>query len=226
MSWTGATTSATRSRRIWGKGKGSFTTKGSKGSASVRGTEWLTEDRCNGTTLFRVRSGIVAVRDFAKKKTIMVKAGKSYVAGKKPKKKRTAVNPATGALKGAISPIAEVFKLPDLRRLALANGLSQVGFWGYGVAVGVYAFGIGGAALVGIAYVARLVPSALLAPFMAALADRFNRRRVLIWTNLAQAIIIALAAAGVAADIPPAIIFTLAGLVTIITSASSRPRTR
>ncbi len=87
VSWTGATTSATRSRRIWGKGKGSFTTKGSKGSASVRGTEWLTEDRCNGTTLFRVRSGVVAVRDFAKKKTIMVKAGKSYVAGKKPKKK-------------------------------------------------------------------------------------------------------------------------------------------
>lgn len=125
----------------------------------------------------------------------------------------------TGALQGAISPIAEVFRLPDLRRLALANGLSQIGFWGYGVAVGVYAFGVGGAALVGIAWVARLVPSAIFAPFMAALADRFNRRRVLIWTNLIQAIIIAVAAIGVAADIPPAIIFTLAGVVTVTTSA-------
>jgi MFS family permease len=129
------------------------------------------------------------------------------------------VSATTGALKGAVSPIAEVFRLPDLRRLALANGLSQVGFWGYGVAVGVYAFGIGGAALVGIAYVARLVPSALLAPFMAALADRYNRRRVLIWTNLAQAIIIAVAAAGVAAGISPVIIFTLAATVTITVSA-------
>ena len=126
---------------------------------------------------------------------------------------------AVGGLKGAVSPIAEVFRLPDLRRLALANALSQIGFWGYGVAVGVYAFGIGGAALVGIAYVARLVPSALLAPFMAALADRFNRRRVLIWTNLAQAITIAIAAVCVAADIAPVVVFTLAGLVTIITSA-------
>jgi len=129
------------------------------------------------------------------------------------------VGSAAGVLKGAVSPIAEVFRLPDLRRLALANGLSQVGFWGYGVAVGVYAFGIGGAALVGVAYVARLVPSALLAPFMAALADRFNRRRVLIWTNLTQASMIALAAACVAADIAPVIVFILAGLVTITTSA-------
>jgi len=81
--WTGATTSATRGRRIWGQGKGNFKTVGSKGSATVRGTEWLTEDRCDGTTRFRVRSGVVTVRDFAKKKTIKLKAGKSYVAGKK-----------------------------------------------------------------------------------------------------------------------------------------------
>jgi len=85
---TGFSSSATisnnsSSRKLWGKGKGNYKTKGSKGSATVRGTEWLTEDRCDGTTLFRVRSGVVMVRDFAKKKTIKLKAGKSYVAGKK-----------------------------------------------------------------------------------------------------------------------------------------------
>jgi hypothetical protein len=73
-------------RRLWGRGKGKFKTKGSKGSATVRGTEWLVEDRCDGTTLFRVKSGVVAVRDFAKKKTIRLKAGKSYVAGKKKRR--------------------------------------------------------------------------------------------------------------------------------------------
>lgn len=82
-----ASTSALRGRRIWGNGKGRFKSSGSRGSGSVRGTEWLTEDRCNGTTFFRVKSGVVAVRDFAKKKTIRLKAGKSYVAGKKKRRR-------------------------------------------------------------------------------------------------------------------------------------------
>jgi hypothetical protein len=45
----------------------------------VKGTQWLTEDRCNGT-LFRVKRGVVSVRDFRKKKTVLVKKGKSYLA--------------------------------------------------------------------------------------------------------------------------------------------------
>jgi len=45
----------------------------------VRGTIWLTEDRCNGT-LVRVRRGSVSVRDLVKRKTVIVKRGKSYFA--------------------------------------------------------------------------------------------------------------------------------------------------
>jgi hypothetical protein len=45
----------------------------------VRGTKWLTEDRCDGT-LTRVVRGKVEVRDFVKRKTILVKAGKKYLA--------------------------------------------------------------------------------------------------------------------------------------------------
>jgi hypothetical protein len=66
-------------RRLWGDGKGSFQTRGSGAAATVRGTRWLTEDRCDGT-LVRVRRGRVDVRDFFKKKTVRVKAGHSYVA--------------------------------------------------------------------------------------------------------------------------------------------------
>jgi hypothetical protein len=68
-----------RRRRLWGRGRGSFRTRGSYSSGSVRGTEWLTEDRCNGT-LTRVRSGVVEVRDFVQHLTVFVRAGESYFA--------------------------------------------------------------------------------------------------------------------------------------------------
>ena len=40
-----------KGRRLWGKGKGRFRTRGKRSSALVRGTTWLVEDRCNDTTL-------------------------------------------------------------------------------------------------------------------------------------------------------------------------------
>ena len=76
-----ATASARSGRRLWGSGKGNFRTEGSSGSATVRGTIWLTEDRCSGATFFKVRRGVVSVRDFAADKTISLPAGNSYLAG-------------------------------------------------------------------------------------------------------------------------------------------------
>jgi CSLREA domain-containing protein len=71
-----------RRRRLWGDGKGRFRTKGSFSSATVRGTKWLVQDTCTTTTT-RVARGKVAVRDFVKKKTVLVKAGHKYVARKR-----------------------------------------------------------------------------------------------------------------------------------------------
>jgi hypothetical protein len=68
-----------RKRRLWGDGKGRFRTKGRHSAATVVGTKWLVEDRCT-STLTRVVRGKVRVRDFVKKKTVLVKAGKKYVA--------------------------------------------------------------------------------------------------------------------------------------------------
>jgi hypothetical protein len=77
-----ATASGAKSgRKLWGSGHGNFRTEGSSGSATVRGTIWLTEDRCDGSTFFRVRRGVVSVRDFTKEKTISVPAGNTYTAG-------------------------------------------------------------------------------------------------------------------------------------------------
>jgi hypothetical protein len=68
-----------RKRRLWGDGSGRFRTKGKHSAATVVGTRWLVEDRCT-TTLTRVARGRVSVRDFAKKKTVIVQAGEKYVA--------------------------------------------------------------------------------------------------------------------------------------------------
>lgn len=75
-------------RRLFGKGKGHFRTKGRYASATVRGTQWTTTDFCTGT-LVQVKQGIVDVRDFVKRRTVRVRAGKSYFASAlKPKPKK------------------------------------------------------------------------------------------------------------------------------------------
>jgi hypothetical protein len=68
-----------RKRRLWGNGSGRFRTRGKHSAATVVGTKWLVEDRCT-STLTRVARGRVSVRDFVKKKTVTVRAGKKYVA--------------------------------------------------------------------------------------------------------------------------------------------------
>jgi hypothetical protein len=45
----------------------------------VRGTEWLTEDTCDGTRTY-VKRGVVLVKDFVHHKTVVVRAGHSYLA--------------------------------------------------------------------------------------------------------------------------------------------------
>jgi hypothetical protein len=81
-----ASAAATRKkvRRLWGDGKGRFRTKGRRAAATVRGTKWLTEDRCDSTRI-TVKRGVVSVRDFKRRKTVVVKKGHSYVARAKRK---------------------------------------------------------------------------------------------------------------------------------------------
>ncbi|HZB75488.1 MAG TPA: PKD domain-containing protein [Solirubrobacteraceae bacterium] len=63
-------------RRLWGDGRGRFRTRGRYGAATVRGTKWLTDDRCDGT-LVRVKRGKVDVQDLQRprRRPTRVKAG-------------------------------------------------------------------------------------------------------------------------------------------------------
>jgi hypothetical protein len=65
--------------KLWGSGKGKFKTSGKYASATVRGTIWRVEDRCDGT-LTTVRRGVVSVFDKRRGKTVKVKAPHSYLA--------------------------------------------------------------------------------------------------------------------------------------------------
>ena len=66
-------------RRLWGNAKGAFQTSGHRAAATVRGTVWLVEDRCDGSTAVTVKKGVVSVRDLVRKRTVVVRAGHTIV---------------------------------------------------------------------------------------------------------------------------------------------------
>src|SRR5919202_2017264 len=103
-----------------------------------------------------------------------------------------------------------VFANADLRRLELAWAGSIVGHWGFSVAVAVYAYSVGGAGDVGLIFLLRMVPAALLSPFAALLGDRYRRELVMLGSDLVRGALVLAAAIGVAADAPAALVYALA----------------
>ncbi len=68
-----------RIRRLRHNVKGKYRTRGRHSAATVRGTVYEVTDRCDGT-LTKVTRGKVAVRDPRRRKTVVLRAGKSYLA--------------------------------------------------------------------------------------------------------------------------------------------------
>ena len=48
-------------RQLWGNAHGNYTTKGRYGSASVSGTIWLVQDRCDGTFIFALKDDVYVI---------------------------------------------------------------------------------------------------------------------------------------------------------------------
>ena len=101
-----------------------------------------------------------------------------------------------------------------LRRLQLAWVGSILGGWAYLVALGVYAYEQGGASAVGLVGLIRLVPAAIVAPFSATLVDRFSRVSVMIVSDLVRFALMIGAAAVIATDGPPPVVYGLVALST------------
>jgi hypothetical protein len=48
-------------RQLWGNAHGDYTTKGRYGSASVSGTIWLVQDRCDGTYIYALKDDVFVI---------------------------------------------------------------------------------------------------------------------------------------------------------------------
>src|SRR6476646_5589054 len=101
-----------------------------------------------------------------------------------------------GALTDTWTSLRSVFGNPSLRRIELALAGSMVGDWAYATAVVVWAYGVGGARLVGIWGAIRLLLMAFASPLGSMLADRLPRKRVLVTSDVLRALLAVLATLG------------------------------
>ncbi len=76
--------------RVRIRSRGRFRSVTNYGRASGRGTDWLTHNRCDGTT-FKVYEGLVLVRDLRRRVTVRVPAGRCYLAA--AQRRRDALKP-------------------------------------------------------------------------------------------------------------------------------------
>lgn len=113
----------------------------------------------------------------------------------------------------------------DIGRLMLALACSTVGYWGYTVAVLVFAYDRGGTSLVGVAAFVRLFPAALASPFAGAVADRYPRRSVLIGGDLLRMATLVGVSIAAATGAPTAVVLTLVAINAALYS-SFRPAMR
>lgn len=115
--------------------------------------------------------------------------------------------------------LREVFANPALRRIQLAWAGASIAAWSYGIALVVYAFEQDGAYGVGLIGLIRWLLAAGIAPVSGVLADRYPRAAVMIGANLTRTAAMAGMGIGAAASAPSAVVYVLAVVVTIASTA-------
>ena len=119
--------------------------------------------------------------------------------------------------------IRDVVVHPLLGRAELAFGGAWTGEAAFTVALSVVAYREGGPAAVGVLALVRMVPSALLAPVLTALADRMRRERVLVVVSLVRAVAIGAAALLAAVGTAAVGVYALAVVDAVAFTLSTRP---
>ena len=121
-----------------------------------------------------------------------------------------------GAYRGVVA-------IRDARLLIGASAASQLGDWLYNAALLAYVYiATGSAAWVGVATICRLVPYAVLGPFGGVVADRYDRRQVLLIGDLLRVLLMVSLAGAVAAGSPIAVVIALTALSSVA-GAAERP---
>src|SRR5918995_1732443 len=120
--------------------------------------------------------------------------------------------------------LVDALATPELRRVQLGWTGASVGGWVFFIVLAVYAYNEGGAAAVGVAALARMVPAGLAAPLAGVIVDRRSRRDVLVAITVARSLALAGIAAAVAADAPLAAVLALRAGVTALATAHKPAR--
>jgi MFS family permease len=118
-------------------------------------------------------------------------------------------------LRESAQAFGDVFRNGNLRKLELAWAGSIFGAWAYTVAISVYAYHHGGATAVGVIAAIRWIAAGLVSPFLAVLGDRYDRRLVMIASDLIRGALIGVAAVAVTADAPAILVYVLSIFITV-----------
>ena len=107
----------------------------------------------------------------------------------------------------------EILAIRDARRLIAASGVSQLGDWLFNAALlGTVYASTGSARWVGAATICRLLPYVLLGPAGGLVADRFDRRAVLVAGDVTRALLMLALAAAVHSEAPVELVIALTAL--------------
>jgi MFS family permease len=121
-------------------------------------------------------------------------------------------------MRDSVSSLGAVLDNRNLVWMELAWITSILAHWAFIIGVSVFAYEAGGEKAVGLIFLVRLIPAALLSPFAGLLGDRYPRKRVLFATNVVRAILIAAVAACVYLDTANGIVYALSVAATIATT--------
>ena len=121
---------------------------------------------------------------------------------------------------GTTSAYREILRVPDARALISASAASQLGDWLYNAALLGYVYtATGSAGWVGAATIFRLLPYVLLAPIGGMIADRYDRRTVLLLGDVLRCVLMLCLAAVVAAEGPVVLVIAITALSSAAGSA-------
>ncbi len=109
--------------------------------------------------------------------------------------------------------MANVFANPALRRIFLAFGGSLIGDGVFSLSAVVFVYRNGGATAVGVLAVVRYVAIASVAPFTSTLADQYDRKVIMVVSDVVRLVLVAVAAGLVAVDASRWLIYSLIVLV-------------
>jgi MFS family permease len=122
-----------------------------------------------------------------------------------------------GALEGRRGTIRSALAHRDFRLLLVAQTISQTGDWLYSISLIVYVLErTGSGAWVAATTIVRFLPYVLLGPLGGVIADHFDRKRVMIATDLARGATMVILGIAAAADAPAIVAIGLATLAVVL----------